>query len=203
MKNLFFACSLLLTLVSKAQPLNPLRMAAGVVGAVNMTGFRLSGNNPGNIRYNYQAGWSAGAWVRIPLTKRVSLEPAILYADYSYLSNIKGGAQFAGSISYWSAPVLLRFHVLPLLAFTLGPQFDFLQDVKDDNHVYTKTGFSKYSTSINGGIEFVARGPVTLTGRYSYGLTNMDATATTGSLKYYNTNIQIGMKIRLLGRRAG
>ncbi len=175
-------------------------VSGGLLGAVNFSSFMLSGNNPGNIKYSYQTGWSGGVWLNFPLGNVVSLEPQAMYSEYNYKSNITNGTQYFGKIDYISVPVLLKLHAGPALAFTLGPQFDFLMQLRDNNSNFQKSNFTSTSTSLSGGIEIIPHARITFFGRYIYGLTNMDATNNPNTtVKYHNSNIQAGLKIKLFG----
>ena len=59
-------------------------VSGGLLGAMNFSKFTIGGDNADNINYDFQAGWSAGAWLNLPLGRSVSLEPQVMYSDYQY-----------------------------------------------------------------------------------------------------------------------
>src|ERR1700712_570656 len=107
-------------------------VSGGLLGAANFSKFRITGTNSSDLKYSFKPGWSAGVWLSFPLGNVVSLEPQGMYSVLHYSPNVNTGAQFQGDIKYFSVPVLLKFHVSPGFAFTVGPQFDFLNQTKDD-----------------------------------------------------------------------
>ncbi|MEO8404979.1 MAG: OmpA family protein [Chitinophagaceae bacterium] len=175
-------------------------VSGGLLGAVNIDKFRLKGSNPTNAKYDFKTGWAGGLWLNFPLGNVISLEPQVMFSEYDYRSNITDGSQYYGKIDYISVPVLLKIHAGHALAFTLGPQFDFVTKVKDNNTNFTKESFKQNSTSISGGIEIIPHGRLTFFGRYIYGLTDMDVSNSSTAAEYRNNNIQAGVKVKLFGR---
>ncbi len=209
MRNLLPLVMLLISLQSLAQDttITPkitkdhYTVSGGLLGAVNFSKFRITGTNTNNIKYSYKPGWSAGVWLSFPLGNVVSLEPQGMFTVLHYSPNVNTGAQFQGNIKYFSVPVLLKFHVSPGLAFTVGPQFDFLNDSKDTYNNRHKTDFIRRSVSASAGIEIAPRAPVVIFARYLYGITNMDSRATPPAtdIEYHNNVLQAGIKLKLFG----
>jgi len=176
-------------------------VSGGLLGAADFSKFHITGTNTNNIKYGFKPGWSAGVWLSFPLGNVVSLEPQGMYSEYHYSPNVNTGAQFQGKIKYFSVPVLLKFHVSPGFAFTLGPQFDFLNDTKDTYNNRHKTDFTSNSISGSAGVEIMPRAPLVIFARYIYGITNMDARVNppTTDIEYHNSVIQGGIKLKLFG----
>jgi len=176
-------------------------VSGGLLGAVNFSKFNTSGTNPGNVKYSFKPGWSAGVWLSFPLGNAVSFEPQGMYSEYNYSPNVNTGAQFQGRIRYFSVPALFKFHVAPAFAITLGPQFDFLNDSKDVYGNRFKTDFTSNSISGSAGFEVAPRSTLSIFARYIYGFTNMNASKTVNTgIKYRNGDIQAGLKLKLFGR---
>ncbi|MBZ5858355.1 OmpA family protein [Flavihumibacter profundi] len=172
-------------------------VSGGLLGAANFSRFRVGGDNPKNIDYNFGTGLGGGAWFNFPFSKVVSFEPQLLFSNYRYDQKDTFSTALNGSIDYFSLPLLLKFNLNKKIALTFGPQFDFLSSVKDDQNNVNKSAFNKTSTSISGGIEVMPHGRLTPFARYIHGLNDMNNSGS--GVKYYNQNIQVGLKLKLAG----
>ena len=174
-------------------------VSGGLLGAANFAKLRVSDND--NLDYNSKFGWGAGAWLNIPLGKVVSFEPQFMYNSLKFETD--AGAAFLKDtkVSYFSVPVLLKFHLGDKFALTAGPQFDFVSSVDDDNNRYTKDSLEKSGIALNVGAELFPHGRVTPFARYIHGLKNIDnrGNANPGG-EYFNQNIQVGLKLKLFGK---
>lgn len=177
--------------------------SGGLLGAVNFSQFRVTGDNPNNIDYNFETGWSGGAWVNFPVSSGFSIEPQLMYSSYGYKSNKSTGVLLTnGTVRYISVPLLLKFHTGDKFAITAGPQIDWFSSFEDKNNLAQENDFKKTSFSAFGGLEIFPHGRVTIFGRYIFGLSNMDNSSTHGDdMKYKNQNIQAGLKFRLFGKK--
>jgi outer membrane protein OmpA-like peptidoglycan-associated protein len=178
--------------------------SGGLLGALNFSQFRVTGDNTSNIDYDMQSGWSAGAWVNFPLSKVVSLEPQLMYSFYRYkTSNTTSSLLLPnGKMNYLSVPVGLKFHLGNAVALTAGPQVDFMMSLDDKNNVALDDDFKSVSFSAFGGVEFLPRGPVSIFGRYIHGFTNMDDRGNeVTNMKFKNEVIQAGIKVKLFGKK--
>ena len=178
-------------------------VSGGLLGAVNFSQFRVTGNNPSEIDYNFEPGWSAGGWVNFPVSSGFSIEPQLMYSSYGYHSNKATGVLLTdGKIRYLSVPLLLKFHTGDKFAITAGPQLDWFSSFEDKNNLAQEDDFKKTSLSAFGGFEILPHGRVTVFGRYIFGISNMDNSGTHGDdMKYKNQNIQAGLKFRLFGKK--
>jgi outer membrane protein OmpA-like peptidoglycan-associated protein len=215
MKKLLFNCCLLFCLGADAQdsavaaienilPAKKVRdhytVTGGLLGAVDFTKFRLTGNNVTNLSYQFKPGWSGGVWVNFPFGKKISFEPQVTYSSYKYGSNLTDGTAFNGTMNYLSLPLLLKFHAGPSFAIAAGVQFNLTNGVKDNGGNYTKDDFEKPSTFITGGIELFPRGRITVYGRYLHGISDMDGSGNKYTpVRFYNQAVQAGVKIKLFG----
>jgi len=179
-------------------------VSGGILGAVNASEFRATGTNPDKVDYNFEAGWSVGGWLNVPLASRFSIEPQLMYSSYGYRTNSTRTLLLNdGKVRYISLPLLLKFHAGDKVAITAGPQIDFFSSFEDNTHggVRQEDDFKQTSFSIFGGLEIFPRGPVTIFGRYIHGISDMDVTGTfEDALNYRNQVIQAGLKLRLFGR---
>src|SRR6187399_2294520 len=206
MKKLFLfvlSCCAFATIYSQNIVKEHYTASGGLLGAANFSQFRVTGDNPSNIDYNFEGGWSAGAWVNFPVSSGFSIEPQFMYSSYGYHSNKAIGVLLTdGKVRYLSVPLLLKFHTGDKFAITAGPQLDWFSSFEDKNNLAKEDDFKKTSFSAFGGFEIFPHGRVTIFGRYIFGLSNMDNSSTHGDeMKYKNQNIQAGLKLRLFGKK--
>lgn len=182
---------------------NRYTVSGGLLGAVNLSDFRITENNHDNIDYDTKAGWGLGAWVNFPLGRRatrVSLEPQLMFNSYRYFTNTQTALITDGSIRFVSVPILLKLHAGDKFAFTLGPQFDFMTAVKNNTgSTAQESDFEQTSVGGSVGIEIIPHGRITLFGRYIHGFTDMNADEGPTATEYKNQNIQLGLKLKLFG----
>lgn len=197
------SCLLISTIYSQNIVKEHYTVSGGLLGAANFSKFRMGNDNPSNIDFSWETGWSAGGWLNLPVSKRFSIEPQIMYSKYEYeTANTTALLLNDGSISYVSVPLLLKFHTGDKFAITVGPQLDFLSSVEDNNSLAVEDDFKKTSFSAFGGFELFPHGRVTVFGRYIHGFTNMDNRGTeTPAMEYKNQNIQAGLKLKLFGKK--
>ncbi|MDQ3016698.1 MAG: OmpA family protein [Bacteroidota bacterium] len=203
MKNLLLVASFIAFSISAfAQPMAHDRytVSGGLLGAINFSSFRISGDNPDNIRFGYRPGWSAGAWLNLPLGHALSLEPQVMYSLYDYEDSESAVLLSRGKASYISVPVLLKIHPHESFAITLGPQFDFLHKLYRPQIGALKEDFESTSIGVSAGLELFPHEVIALYGRYTYGVSNLDAREPAGDLEYFNSNFQVGFKLRLFGK---
>src|SRR6187402_983029 len=205
MKKVFLfvlSCCAAATIYSQNTEKQQYSASGGLLGAVNFSQFRVTGDNPLSIDYNFEPGWAAGGWVNFPVSSGFSIEPQLMYSSYGYHSNNHANALLGdGKIRYISVPLVLKFHTGDKFALTAGPQLDWFSSLDDKNNVAQEDDFKKTSFSAFGGLEIFPHGRVTIFGRYVFGFSNMDNSDThADEMKYKNQNIQAGLKLKLFGK---
>jgi len=201
MKRIFLVLALMISQFAIGQNIvkEHYTVSGGLLGAINFNKFRVVDNNV--IDYVTQTGWGAGGWVNIPLGKRFSFEPQLMYNKYVYKTSSTSSLLANGNIGYISVPLILKWHLGENFAITAGPQIDFTGSVKDNANTIVKEDVAGTSISLNGGVEFFPHARVVPFVRYIYGFTNMDArNTTTATTEWKNQNIQAGIKFRLFGK---
>ena len=206
MKKVFLfvlSCCAVATIYSQNIVKEHYTVSGGLLGAVNASQFRVTGDNTGKPDYNFEAGWSAGGWVNFPVNTGFSIEPQLMYSSYGYHTNSTSTVLLKdGTIRYISLPVLLKFHTGDKFAITAGPQLDWFSSFEDDNNTAQEGDFKKTSFSAFAGLEVFPHGRVTVFGRYIFGFSNMDNSSTHGdAMQYKNQDIQAGLKLRLFGKK--
>ncbi len=169
----------------------------GLLGAVNFDNFSITGDNPNDVSYDSETGWSGGGWINFPLGKTFSLEPQLMFSAYNFTSADINSLLPDGRLEYITLPILFKIHLGKILSINLGPQFEGITGSKDRNHVRDVNDFQDYNISATAGVELFPRSVFSLFGRYSYGLTNVDETRQDFIEEYQINNFQAGLKIRL------
>ncbi|MCD9575974.1 porin family protein [Flavobacterium soyae] len=114
-----------------------------------------------------KTGFTAGAMVEIPLTKRISLQPELLYSQqgtkHSFSDEDVINSNYKGTIelNYLNIPVMLKYFVLNGLSLQAGPQIGILFNAKnkyEDNFLgyQNKDSFDllNYSSGIDTSVNF-------------------------------------------------
>ena len=176
-------------------------VSGGLLGAANFSKFRIP--DEAGLEYEGKTGWAAGAWVNFPVGTMFSVEPQLMYSVYRYQTNSTTPQILNdGKINYISLPLLLKFHAGKMFAITAGPQLDFIASVDDFRNIAVKDDFNSTSISVFGGLELFPRARVSAFGRYVHGLSNMDeGNIHIPGVEYKNRNIQVGLKLRLFGKK--
>lgn len=205
-KLLFFLILSALSSSMWAQKLDKDRytLSGGLLAAYNSDKFLMQGDNLYNIEYTYSSGYSMGVWLNLPLGTRFSLEPQGMLSLYRYNPRPASGAPFLivdGSVTYVQIPILLKWHWGKSFALTAGPQFDLVQNTDAIPSSIDEDSLTSSSLALNVGFEILPRNTISFFGRYMHGLTDMDnTTRDDGDADYYNSNIQLGIKLKLFGK---
>jgi len=182
-------------------------VSGGLLGALNLSDFHVTGSSSGGTDYNTQAGWGLGGWVNFPVTSggSFSVEPQLSFNSLSFKTNSSSRLLLNdGKIRFISVPVLLKFSG-KMIGVTVGPQFDFVSSIENNIHTAPEpqeSDFKQSNVSLTAGLELFPHGKVTVFGRYIHGLSNMDARAGHSSAFAYKVqNIALGIKLRLFGKK--
>jgi len=185
--------------------------SAGMRGdAVNSLNNLIDFTN-GAITTTGKKGFFAGGYAAIPLSDKISVEPAIYYTQKGYALqgelNLKGfeflGANAKAQLNstYIDVPVVLKAN-LNGLQFFAGPQISYL--AKADLHttagalgfniVNSKTDatdqFNRLDAGITAGIGYQLSNGVNIMAAYDHGLSKMDAGK---NMNAYNRAFKIGI----------
>lgn len=169
----------------------------GFLGAVNFDNFSITGDNPNDVSYDSETGWSAGGYLNFPLGKTFSFEPQLMFSAYNFTSADNNSLLPDGRLEYVTVPLLFKIHLGKVLSINLGPQFEGITGSKDRNHVRVVKDFQDYNISATAGLELFPRSVFSLFGRYAYGLTNVDDTRQDFVEEYKINNFQAGLKVRI------
>jgi outer membrane protein OmpA-like peptidoglycan-associated protein len=202
---LVVACSLAAGIYAQTPVKERYTVSGGLLGAVNISKFRVNDDDPANLKYSNEPSWAAGVWLNIPVSKGFSIEPQASYSVHRYkttstLTNLLTD----GKVSFIEVPLLLKFHLGDKFALTAGPQLDFRLSVDDNNNNSTVQDDDIESTSFSafGGFELFPHGRLTVFGRYVHGLSDMnERPIEQGGIELRNQNIQAGLKLKLFGKK--
>jgi outer membrane protein OmpA-like peptidoglycan-associated protein len=175
-------------------------VSGGVLGSANLSEFRTKNN----IDYKTQTNWGFGAWLNLPIASAFSIEPQLQYNVYQIkTSNTTADLLlYNGTIRYVSIPILLKLHAGDHFAFTLGPEFNFMTVLTDNDKLSAKDDYKKTNVGLSGGLEAFPHGRVVFFGRYVLGLTDLDNRENhSTNMEYKTSNIQLGLKLRLFGKK--
>jgi outer membrane protein OmpA-like peptidoglycan-associated protein/opacity protein-like surface antigen len=204
-KNLFVAgmAMALVCIAGNTQAQTPDRytVSGGLLGAANYSKFRLKEEVTG-VEPKFKWGYAGGLFVNFPLGRAVSLEIQPQYSRVGSEVETAGITSLDQELGYVSVPLFLKLHAGRYLAFNLGGQADFLINAKDkttSTEVDNKDAFEPTSFGVLGGVELFPRGRVTIFGKYVHGLTSL--AKDDSDPKFYNQQIQAGLKVKLFGKR--
>jgi outer membrane protein OmpA-like peptidoglycan-associated protein len=194
--------SMALSLCSLAQdPVSTPSIAGGLIGAANYSRFKITdrGNLP--LESKWKWGYAAGVYLNFPLGNVISIEPQALYSSVGTKVESSGNEIVNQQLNYLSVPLFIKFHLGPVVALAIGPQFDFRLNAKEKiSDISNKEDFKSTSIAATGGIELFPRARVTIYGRYFHGLTKIEEPSTAAPY-YYNQGFQAGLKFKLFGNK--
>ena len=177
-------------------------VSGGLLGAINLTDLRVTENSPGGVDYETKTAWGGGGWLNFPVSKGFSIEPQFMYNVYTYKTTSPVSLLINdGKVTYFSVPLLFKFHLGDKFALTTGPQMDFISSVEDERQIATEDDFNKSTFSVFGGLEAFPHGRVTVFGRFVYGISNLNGDDEATAIEYKNQNIQLGLKLKLFGKK--
>ena len=186
---------------SNAQTEDKYSVSGGLLGAANYSKFRLKEDVPGT-ETKFKWGYAGGVWVNFPLSSSLSLELQPQYSRVGSKAETAGITSLDQELGYISVPLFLKIHAGKNLAFNLGGQGDFLINATNkttSTDVDNKDDFEPTSFGVLGGVELFPRGTVTVFGKYVHGLTSL--AKDDADPKFYNQQIQAGLKVKLFGKR--
>jgi outer membrane protein OmpA-like peptidoglycan-associated protein len=180
------------------------KISGGLLAAYNSDKFRIEGDNTYDINYNFASGYSGGIWLNFPLGYHFAVDLEGMMSLYNYNPKPAAGAPLLvvdGNVTYVQVPLLLKWYWGRSIAITAGPQFDLVQNVNVYPGSTTKDSLTSSSIALNAGFEILPRSTISFFGRYIHGFTDMNnTTANNGNAEYFNSNIQLGVKLKLFGK---
>src|SRR6186713_39101 len=185
---LFMAGALALSLGANAQEQQTVtdsRPTAkfGIKGGLNLT--KLYVDDAGGSEH-MKAGFNAGIFAKLPVTKGFSIQPELLYsvkgAKETYSNFVQGDGEYRFNLNYLELPLLAVVNIAPNFNLHAGGYAGYLvsANVKDMNSDGSIEGaqdlkadnFKRFDFGLVGGLGFDIQN-FTMGARYNYGLTNI------------------------------
>jgi len=154
----------------------------GIKGGLNLTNLYSSEANTNHMK----AGFNAGVFAKLPVTKGFSIQPEILYSLKGNKSNydniLQGSGEYRFNLGYVEVPVLAVVNLAPNFNLHLGGYAAYLvnanvKNVNSNGDVQGATDlntsdFNKWDFGLAGGLGFDIQ-HFTLGARYNYGLSHI------------------------------
>jgi Outer membrane protein beta-barrel domain len=180
------------------------KSAFGFMTGINFSTFRQVVSYP-SFQPKIKEGFVFGAFVDIPVSRRVNLQPEFLY---SQMGAILFDADAYGDLrlryNYYSMPVLIKYKATKYLNVFVGPEADFLirarqKDYQDHNTTVTNT-IKDFDFAFTVGLEAKATKNIVFGARYIHG--SQDVSTKPGQNTFFNQGIQVTVGYKLL-KKAG
>jgi hypothetical protein len=171
---------------------------AGVKGGVNM--YKIDG---ASFNEEFKYGYNAGLFAEINLSKKIGIQPEILWNQSQTRTTSRFHQMYDGGLSelkdvklnYLSIPVLLNYSPSRVITFQAGPQFGILIN-KDERLLENgREAFKSGDLSMLGGLQLNI-GSIKVGGRYAVGLMNINDIDNRD--KWRNQGFQLYAGFRLL-----
>jgi hypothetical protein len=215
-KQLLLSTFIFLSAFAMAQTNPTIGIRAGLSDA-NIHGGAMTNLNSllnltnGMVTTSNRTGFFAGPYVSIPLSEKISVEPALYYTQKG--AAIKGGLalkaiNFLGvnagaklNAHYIDLPVLLKANLNGFQVFA-GPQVSYLAQANLKttagllginllhNNSNITNQFNRWDAGVSGGVGYQFANGVNFTASYDYGLSRIDANKSTNA---YNRSFKIGI----------
>jgi hypothetical protein len=162
------------------------------------------------FRTEMNPSFHAGAYVNVPLSEVVSLEPGLFYSgkglrmSQSYFSNnlLKPQATITDNAHYIEMPVLVRVNLGPGFQLFAGPQVSYLaqNEIRAEagllgaSYGYdwkVDAGLRKFDFGVTGGIGYAFTNGLNMQAGYEWGLTSLDEGRS--NVDAYNRVIKVSM----------
>jgi len=131
---------------------------------------------------NLKAGLNLGLFAKIPITRRLSFQPEVLYSSKGSkitYNNILGSGTYRFNLNYVEVPLLAVINIAGPLNLQAGGYVAYLssanvKSVDDEGTIQDVTeldadNFNRFDGGLVGGLSFDVKG-FTLGARYNYGL---------------------------------
>jgi hypothetical protein len=171
----------------------------GITLAINQS--NVAGNG---MAAKYQTGFEGGAFATLHMTKKISLQPEVLFnllkinrsnsfSTY-YVDGNNSAAATAFNLAYLSVPVLVNYTLSDKITVNAGPQFNVLV-YSNENLMYNTKAFKKTDAGIRAGLQFHPSPAVGLFASYYYGIQNINAID--DRYQWKNRQFQIGVNVAI------
>lgn len=154
----------------------------GIKGGLNLTNLYVDNVSSEHMK----AGFNAGVFAKLPITKGFSIQPELLYsvkgAKDTYGNFIQGNGEYRFNLGYMELPVLAVVNLAPNFNLHLGGYAAYLvsanvKDVNSNGDIQGATdlntdNFKRWDFGLVGGLGFDIQN-FTIGARYNYGLSQI------------------------------
>lgn len=181
----------------------------GLRGGVNLATLELDDDyNATNYNTNLKTSFFVGAFVNIPLTEMLRLQPEVSYLGQgskvsgNLVSNTANSGDYELDLHYLAVPIMFQLQTTGGFFVELGPQAAFLLSAKEEpargSKMDLKSGklIKKTDFGAAGGIGYLSRIGLGATARYVHGFSNVFDSEGAPSQKkrdFHNRGIQLGL----------
>ena len=159
---------------------------------------------PDNFSAHGHPGFAAGAFVNLPITTKLFVQPQLMYSIMG--GNIKDNLNEENNrlqrLYYASIPVLVKYDLNETFALFIGPQADYLfaskQKIDDEFSEDNTSELNNFDFAATAGVEIFPRNEISLQARYIYGFNKVDKNLP-GTQANYNQGVQLTLSVRLFG----
>jgi hypothetical protein len=177
----------------------------GIKGGLNLTNLYVANTTNEHIK----AGFNAGVFVKIPVTRGFSIQPELLYsvkgAKDTYNNVAQGSGEYRFNLNYLELPLLAVVNLGPNFNIHAGGYAAYLtganvQDVNSNGNIDGATdlnadNFNRWDFGLVGGAGFDIEN-FTIGARYNYGLKNIGKTGNlSGDLTQNSKNAGISIYV--------
>jgi hypothetical protein len=172
------------------------QFAFGIKGGANIS--NVNGSDASGT--NSLVGFNAGAYLKLPVTHHLSIQPEFDYSGEGFKVSSSGITETQHE-NYIDIPVLLKYHVAGVFIET-GPQAGFLVSAKASAQGISENNKASFNSAefawvFGAGVK-IPMTPISIDARYNFGLSNIvnnSQTSDNGSI--HNGVFQIGIMINL------
>jgi hypothetical protein len=150
----------------------------GLIAAINVS--NIAGNG---MATKYQSGFEAGVFALVPVAKKLTLQPEILFNllkvsrsnsfPVYYVDNNNPSSSASFNVAYLSIPILLNYPLSAKITVSAGPQYNLLV-YSNEALLYNKQAFKNNDAGVRAGLQFHPSPDLNLFASYYYGFTNIN-----------------------------
>ncbi len=175
------------------------KLQFGLTGALTFN--NLSGTGMSD---KVQSGIDAGGYALIPVSKKFSIQPEVLYNYFSvsradnftefYVNNSRADSRTSFNLAYLSIPILINYAISPKFIINAGPQYNILIS-SNENLMYDIQAIKNNDFGIRGGVQFNPSTTFNVFASYYSGLNNVNNIDT--RYQWKNRQFKIGVNVAI------
>ena len=169
----------------------------GVKAGGNLSSLRVDVENVGNVVFNSNAGFQAGAFAEIKVDSKFAIQPEVLYSYESSKFGL-GGDEAKINLSYINVPVMAKYYASEKISLQAGPQIGFLVAAKakaEGASEDIKDSFKSTNFGLNFGLGYDFTENVIVDLRYNVGLSDIsEEEMAGGKLRTSGFSLSLGYK---------